>query len=399
MPPAASHTVDDILPSSVFDAYDELLVPLVFQAYADDLVRRLTDLRAGSILEVAAGTGAVTRAMARSLPGDVSITATDLVPGMVDRARRVGTARPVTWDQADVMALPYESESFDVVVCQFGAMFFNPKPDAFAEARRVLRPGGRLLFSVWDDLEHNEFAAAVNHALRRHFPDEPPQFLERAPYGYHDRETIIADLRVGGFDQEPVIERREDVSRASTPVHVAARSAAAPRCATTSTAAVPEPSPTRSPRWPPRSRRGSAPQIPKAGSARSSARSCGSRTASSRSVRAGSSGARRIMPPCPAIERARLDPDHVPGLDAHDADEVRLVARGIATAVAPELGLTDVQADLLGAIASALTGVSVDYRALEPLGREELAGVLAVRRVRLRTFLRNVRPRLFSEFS
>jgi SAM-dependent methyltransferase len=220
--PGPSHTLDDILPSSVFDTYDELLVPLVFQAYADDLVRRITDVHAGSILEVAAGTGAVTRAMARSLPGDVSITATDLVPGMIDRARRVGTARPVTWDQADVMALPYESESFDVVVCQFGVMFFNPKPDAIAEARRVLRPGGRLLFSVWDGLEHNEFAAVVNDALQRHFPDDPPRFLERLPYGYHDRDTIIADLRAGGFDQEPVIEGREDLSRASTPVHVAA---------------------------------------------------------------------------------------------------------------------------------------------------------------------------------
>src|SRR6478609_6527109 len=157
-------TLDDVLPSSVFDAYDELLVPLVFEAYADDLVRRLTDLQAESILEVAAGTGAATRAMAASLPDSVSITATDLVPGMVERGRRVGTARPVTWDQADAMALPYEPESFDVVVCQFGAMFFNPKPAAFAEARRVLRPGGRLLFSVWNGLEHNEFAAVVNDA-------------------------------------------------------------------------------------------------------------------------------------------------------------------------------------------------------------------------------------------
>ena len=217
-----SRDSDSVLSSSVFDVYDELLVPLIFQAYADDLARRLSDLRAGSILEVAAGTGAVTRAMAGSLPDEVTITATDLVQGMVDRARRVGTTRPVTWEQADVMALPYESESFDVVVCQFGAMFFDPKPDAFAEARRVLRPGGRFLFSVWDGLEHNEFAAVVNDAVKRQFPEEPPRFIECKPYGYHDREMIIADLRAAGFDAQPAIERVEHVSRTGAPVHVAA---------------------------------------------------------------------------------------------------------------------------------------------------------------------------------
>lgn len=213
---------DSVLSSSVFDVYDALLVPLIFQAYADDLARRLIDLRAGSVLEVAAGTGVVTRAMAGSLPDEVTITATDLVQGMVDLARRVGTTRPVTWDQADVMGLHYESESFDVVVCQFGAMFFDPKPDAFAEARRVLRPGGRFLFSVWDGLEHNEFAAVVNDAVKRHFPDDPPRFIERAPYAYHDRGVIIADLRAAGFDAQPAIERVERVSRSAAPVHVAA---------------------------------------------------------------------------------------------------------------------------------------------------------------------------------
>jgi SAM-dependent methyltransferase len=209
------------LPSSVFDTYDDLLVPLLFQAYADDLARRLADVRAGSVLEIAAGSGAVTRAMAAALPSDVSITATDVVAGMLERAQRTGTTRPVTWDQADVMALPYESESFDVVVCQFGAMFFEPKADAFAEVRRVLRPGGRFLFSVWDGLDRNEFGDVTNDAMKRHFPEDPPLFLERKPYTYHHGPTITADLHAGGFDSEPAIERVELESRADAPIDVA----------------------------------------------------------------------------------------------------------------------------------------------------------------------------------
>jgi SAM-dependent methyltransferase len=209
------------LPSLVFDIYDELLVPLLFQAYADYVAGLLTDLRSGSLLEVAAGTGAVTRAMAAALPAEVTITATDLVPGMLERAQRSGTPRPVTWHRADVMALPYESESFDVVVCQFGAMFFEPKAAAFAEVRRVLRPGGRFVFSVWDGLDRNEFGEVVNDAMKRLFPEDPPLFLETKPYAYHDGPAIIADLRAGGFDSQPSIERVEYASHASSPMDVA----------------------------------------------------------------------------------------------------------------------------------------------------------------------------------
>jgi ubiquinone/menaquinone biosynthesis C-methylase UbiE len=134
---AESHTL--------FEVYDEYLVPLVFQAYAEDTVARVVPIvgsGSGSLLEVAAGTGVVTRLLAAALPPDVAITATDLVPGMLARAEAVGAVRPVTWEVADALALPYGDESFDVVVCAFGAMFFHPHPAAFAELRRVLRPGG-----------------------------------------------------------------------------------------------------------------------------------------------------------------------------------------------------------------------------------------------------------------
>jgi SAM-dependent methyltransferase len=158
----------------------------------------------------------VTRALARSLPAEVTITATDLVPGMLARGERIGTDRPVTWRQADVMALPFASEAFDVVVCQFGVMFFNPKAAAFAEMRRVLRPGGRLLFVVWDGLDRNDVVDTVSEVVKAFFPDDPPNFIERTPHGYHDPEVIAADLAAGGFTAAPRIERVEHVSRAAT---------------------------------------------------------------------------------------------------------------------------------------------------------------------------------------
>ena len=211
----------DVEQASVFEVYEELLVPLCFQAYADDLAARLVDVREGSLLEVACGTGAATRALARALPGSVAITATDIVPAMLEQAQRSGTARPVTWDAADAAALPYDDESFDVVVCQFGAMFFPGKADAFAEAARVLRPGGRLELAVWDRIEVNEFGAAVAEAMTALFPDDPPRFLERMPFSYHDPDVIVADLVAGGFVAPAAVERVEHRIRAASPEVVA----------------------------------------------------------------------------------------------------------------------------------------------------------------------------------
>ena len=133
---------DAVFEGSVPELYDTLFVPLIFQPYADDMARRVAALAPSRVLETAAGTGVVTRAMALALPGHVELIATDLNPPMLERAVAVGTSRPVHWQQADAMRLPFDDESFDVVVCQFGAMFFPDKVQAFAEARRVLRAGG-----------------------------------------------------------------------------------------------------------------------------------------------------------------------------------------------------------------------------------------------------------------
>lgn len=140
------------------------------------------------MLEIAAGTGVVTRALASVLPDSVSIVATDLNQPMLDHASAVGTKRAIKWRQADAVQLPFEDRTFDAVVCQFGVMFFPEKSRAYSEARRVLRPGGVFIFNVWDRIEENEFADTVTAALELLFPEDPPRFLARTPHGYHDHE-------------------------------------------------------------------------------------------------------------------------------------------------------------------------------------------------------------------
>src|SRR5207249_1888286 len=156
-------------------------------------------------LEIAAGTGVVTRALASVLPSPVSIVATDLNQAMLDEASAVGTRRPVEWRQADAMELPFADGAFDAVVCQFGVMFFPEKPKAFSEARRVLRPGGEFIFSVWDRIEQNEFADTVTTALESLFPGDPPRFMVRTPHGYYNLPTIERDLANGGFTKSSLI--------------------------------------------------------------------------------------------------------------------------------------------------------------------------------------------------
>jgi SAM-dependent methyltransferase len=190
---------------------------LIFEPYAVDLAARLVRLSPKKVLEMAAGTGVVTRAMAATLPRDTSITATDLNQPMLDTAAALGTKRPVLWQQADAMTLPFEDETFDAVVCQFGVMFFPDKAKAFSEARRVLRPGGTFLFNAWDRIEENEFADTVTEALAPLFPANPPRFLARVPHGYSDRITIQLDLAGGGFSRHPEIHTIAARSKAASP--------------------------------------------------------------------------------------------------------------------------------------------------------------------------------------
>jgi SAM-dependent methyltransferase len=212
----SSPNTDKVFAGSIPKLYDTYLVPLIFEPYAAELVGRLRARPLSRVLEIAAGTGVVTRALASALPESVTIVATDLNQAMLDQASLVGTKRAVEWRQADAMQLPFPDAMFDAVACQFGIMFFPDKPKAFSEARRVLRPGGIFIFNVWDRIEENEFAHTVTSALESVFPKDPPRFLARTPHGYHDRRHIERDLANGGFAAAPRIDTVAARSRAKS---------------------------------------------------------------------------------------------------------------------------------------------------------------------------------------
>jgi SAM-dependent methyltransferase len=209
--------IDTAFVGSIPELYERYLVPLIFEPYAGDLALCIARRQPARVLEIAAGTGVVTRQLAKTLPPEASIVATDLNQDMLDQAAAEGTSRPVEWRQADALHLPFPDEFFDVVVCQFGVMFFPDKARAFAEARRVLRSGGQFIFNVWDRLEHNDFANTVTQVLGRLFPDDPPRFLARVPHGYHDPSVIARDLARGGFTWSPLVTTLPACSRAVSP--------------------------------------------------------------------------------------------------------------------------------------------------------------------------------------
>jgi ubiquinone/menaquinone biosynthesis C-methylase UbiE len=191
---------DKAFTGSIPEFYERYLVPLIFEPYARDLAARVRAQNPRRVLEIAAGTGVVTRALASQLPAGAQIVATDLNPPMLEHAKtRMGPNGSVEWRTADAQKLPFDDKSFDAVVCQFGVMFFPGKAEAFREARRVLRPGGRYYFSVWDRISENEFADVATQALAEMFPDDPPRFLARTPHGHYEVGPLRDQLTSAGF--------------------------------------------------------------------------------------------------------------------------------------------------------------------------------------------------------
>lgn len=193
--------------------YDRCLVPMLFAPYAEELSLRLAMLAPDTLLETAAGTGAVTRQIAAALP-QAKIVATDLNPDMLAVARQRVTADNVSFEQADAQALPFDDATFDAIVCQFGVMFYPERAASYREAHRILRPGGHYLFAVWDALKANALSLALHRAMGEAFPDATPDFLGRIPFGYSDRQRIEDDVTAAGFTKVE-IETLEKRSRAA----------------------------------------------------------------------------------------------------------------------------------------------------------------------------------------
>jgi len=209
--------LDSVFEDSIPDVYDRYLVPLIFEQYAKDLARRAIEIDPSDVLEVAAGSGVVPRAVAAALQPSARYVVTDLNQQMLTRAESMQeNPERIEWRQADVVDLPFEDGSFDLVLCQFGAMFFPDRVEAYRQVARVLKDGGVFVFNMWDRLEENEFAFEVTRALAGEYPSDPPSFLRRTPHGHYEWDTYRSELAAAGFEHV-TIETVVAVSSASHP--------------------------------------------------------------------------------------------------------------------------------------------------------------------------------------
>jgi SAM-dependent methyltransferase len=212
---------DSLFVGSIPQLYDQLMVPMIFEPYAEDISNRVSAFSPQDILEIAAGTGAVTRALAKRLGPNVRVTATDLNQPMLDlSAASLAGDQRFAFAQADAQDLPFEDASFDTVMCQFGVMFFPDQRRAFDEAFRVLRPKGHYVFNVWGSLQENAFVHSIASTLTTEFPDNPPVFMQRTPHGFHDTRPLVALLEAVGFSVTDV-STLDHLSKAATPMDAA----------------------------------------------------------------------------------------------------------------------------------------------------------------------------------
>jgi ubiquinone/menaquinone biosynthesis C-methylase UbiE len=192
----------DVFKHSTPSLYDQYMGPLLFEPFAKHVAQQVALFGPERILETAAGTGIVTRAVSEAVP-DATIVATDINPLVVEFAgQRMQTDR-VTFQRADAQDLPFADASFDLVLCLFGVMFFPDKVRANAEARRMLRPGGRYVVVTFNRLDLNPVPKAAGEAVASLFP-ENPRYMERGPFSYTDAARLEQDLRAVGFESVEV---------------------------------------------------------------------------------------------------------------------------------------------------------------------------------------------------
>lgn len=216
---------------SIPTKYDAHLGPLFFEPYALELARRIEALAPTSVLELACGTGRLTRHLDRVLDPSARLVATDVNPAMLDFARTAMDMRGVEWAVVDAVELPYPDANFDVVVAQFGVMFYSDRDKAYREALRVLKPGGSLVFTCWDSMAKNPVARLTQDVVEQFFPENTPAFYQ-VPFAYHDRLLIREEVLLAGYSRvelsltplEGTASSAEDAARGlleGSPIHTA----------------------------------------------------------------------------------------------------------------------------------------------------------------------------------
>ncbi len=202
---------------SIPENYDLHLGPRIFVDFAQDLTQRVVELKPNNVLELAAGTGILTRKLRDNLPAKCTITATDLNSPMLDIAQtKFQGNEGIEFQTADAMHLPFGESEFDTVICQFGVMFFPDIPRSYNEVFRILRPSGHYVFNVWGTMKSNPFASIAHETVSSVFPDNPPGFY-KVPFGYNDGTAIEIALRDAGFSTVEIetIEIKSSIPSAS----------------------------------------------------------------------------------------------------------------------------------------------------------------------------------------
>jgi ubiquinone/menaquinone biosynthesis C-methylase UbiE len=213
------------LVGSPAEIYERHSVPRFGLSWARDLVDLVAPAAGERVLDVACGTGAVTRLVAERVGAQGSVLGLDIDAAMLAVARSVVTHPNVAWREASVMALPFDTGRFDLVLCQQGLQFFSDRLQALGEMRRVLRPDGRIGVSCWRSAEESPAYAAIEQALGRRFGRERSALPRFALSDEAQMRVLIEDA---GFRAVRIHNRTMLVDWPSTTLFVRAITAGAP---------------------------------------------------------------------------------------------------------------------------------------------------------------------------